>query len=89
MKTIMKNYAKSLDEMIPDLTLDIAVDKMTKIEKGTKDTLLCYGATLLCAGATISNISELTVIASKTLVKAAGKKIMSEYKNSDPVAIRR
>lgn len=89
MKTMITNYAKSLDERIPDLTFDMVVDKTIRIEKGMKSTVTGVGIAALSVGLTTMDVLELSASALKTGAKAVGKAVKSEYENSDPIIVRR
>jgi len=86
----IKIYAQAIDEKIPDLTTDVAIDKTVNIWKGIENTFTCLGCALLCSTTVIVNTTELAVITSKTAGKKAYSKAKDVYmSDKSKVVIRR
>ena len=90
MSTMVMSYVRDIDKNIPDLTKEIAIDKTKSIKNHLKDALICAGASMICTAKAIEETTELTVIASKTVVKKAGTYAMNVYCDNAPnVVVRR
>lgn len=75
MKTTVMNYAKTLDEVFPDVTFEYAVDKCNKIHKNVKATFECAVLTAWAGSAAIVETAELSV----SIIKTGGKKVAKEF----------
>ena len=91
MKTKMMNYARTLDEAIPDATTEVVLNKCFNIGKDISGAAVCACASMIMTGIAIQDTAELTVIVAKTTVKktySAAKNVFDSCADRDLVVCR-
>ena len=96
MKTRVVNFAKKLDETIPDATPELFKETAANMGKNTKATLKCAGCTAICAVTTTIGayaVLEDSVVLGLACIKTGAKKtfeVIDEfYKTTNELCIRR
>ena len=80
----IKNFAKYVDERIPDATIDSVKEQGKTIGKDVINTGMCAVATCICATKTLEDTVELGLMITKTTTKHVAKKTneaMEKVKN--------
>ena len=87
MKTM--TYVERIDKAIPDMTMEILLDKGLSINKDLKNTALCVAASGLCISQTIIDMSTLAAIMVKTGIKETVKAVNEKCDGRPVVIVRR
>lgn len=86
---VVMNFAKGIDNMIPEATPENVKKQCRTISEDAKNTGMCLVATCMCGSKAVTETAVLGLMVSKTVTKKAFKVAKDWYNNVPSVTIRK